>query len=60
MIPSTNFDQCSFVAGAGQSSKEAGMPGSSSADSVGLKPSFNDDDDFYFFIARRVGFSRSY
>ena len=48
MIPSTNFDQCSFVAGAVQSSKEADMPGSSSADSVGLKPSFNDDDGFYF------------
>ena len=46
--PSSPAPSSSFVAGAGQPSTAPDLLGSTSGDSVAAKPSFNDDDDFYF------------
>ena len=50
MIPSlsSTAPSSSFVAGAGQPPTAPDLLGSTSGDSVAAKPSFNDDDDFYF------------
>ena len=46
--PSSPAPSSSFVAGAGQPPTAPDLLGSTSGDSVAAKPSFNDDDDFYF------------